>query len=199
MTRGMPCTRFQISVWINDNFLEFHERIREAPGRRRQGNVRVGARRDLSVPGRRFQPQADLCNATATWAIILEGRTGWHGISTAAKRRGFYSSAPRILPGRSGFPGKGLHRWPRSCTHVVTRKCFSIPYNLPMLQSENRMRAETTAVQRRPCNNDFAVLPVCIGESVVKPCRVGVAGSALQGRPCKPSCVNKPWSPCTLR
>ena len=82
MTRGMPCTRFQISAWVTDNFREFHERVRDAPGRRRQGNVRVGARLGLPVPGRRFQPQADRGKATAAWAIILEGRTGWHGIST---------------------------------------------------------------------------------------------------------------------
>ena len=88
----LPQTRFQWAVWISENLDELQKRSQpeEAPKRRRRLDTRLEPRLGLPQPAKRIQPQAMLGSVSARWAQLLQGRTGWHGLSAASGRRMFF-------------------------------------------------------------------------------------------------------------
>ncbi len=88
---GVPITRLELAVWISENLVEFRERMRTAPARRRQLTLRLWPHENLPKPEQRLQPQADVGTTLQTaWAQILFGRTGWHGLDTTKGPRLFW-------------------------------------------------------------------------------------------------------------
>eukprot|EP00959_Pyramimonas_sp_CCMP1952_P203348 4252340-Pyramimonas_sp.AAC.1 len=62
--------------------------MQSAPGRRRARNHRLRARPGLPLPAARVGPEVDQWKPCETqWGVILERRSGWHGIHVRPNRK----------------------------------------------------------------------------------------------------------------
>ena len=86
-TCHVPATRQQWLQWVRDHNDEFQAARKVATPRRRQFNFRVRARPGLPIPVPRMQPKLaqPACKAV-TWQLNLQGRCGWFGLRTSARK-----------------------------------------------------------------------------------------------------------------
>ncbi|CAK0870746.1 unnamed protein product [Prorocentrum cordatum] len=84
----VPLTRAQWAQWLDENMEQFAEKMQSAPGRRRARNHRLRARPGLPLPAARVGPEVDQWKPCETqWGVILERRSGWHGIHVRPNRK----------------------------------------------------------------------------------------------------------------
>ena len=99
----MPITRDQLSNWVADNIVEFRQRMKEAPRRRRALNNRLWPKEGQPPPVDRIAPaeqrrtQAEK-RELPQWTKVLDGRTGWYGLKTDTGARLFWLQRHRNRP-----------------------------------------------------------------------------------------------------
>jgi len=132
-TSMMPCTRLQWAVWVGENIEELRMRMRKdaAPHRRREFNIRVGARPGLPTGVKQFQPPAGHARATTAWGKLLEWRTGWYGLEATSGRRMFYMLRH---VGTTYVIGMETHRVPQQHPYHLTAD-FAITDNIMLLSA----------------------------------------------------------------
>ena len=82
-----PVTHAQWNVWMDEHWEQFREDMRVKPKERRAGSQRVFARADIARPAPRIQPSGVRWTPPKlSWAHILWGREGWHGLKVDTGR-----------------------------------------------------------------------------------------------------------------
>ena len=101
---SIPVTREQWSAWLAAILPQFRDKMVTAPGGRRKLSTRRRARPGMPDPVKRIQPQAeavDNSKVRAPWALNLQNRMGWHGVTT--RRQGGLIVFLIFLRGRTYF------------------------------------------------------------------------------------------------